>query len=133
MRYRPSIDRYMTREPVTLSPEMELTRATGLFVSRGISGAPVTDDAGRILGMLTVKDCFRAILHASYHQDLGGTVSDYMTAPVETLEADLDIVAAARRFMDQPYRRFPVMSEGRLVGILTRKDLLKGLHDEFSE
>lgn len=133
MTHRPSISRYMTPDPMTLSPDMEITRAAGLLVTRRISGAPVVDEAGRLVGMLTAKDCFAALMHASYHQELGGSVSDYMTGQVETMEADTDIIAAARRFSETPYRRFPVMDEGRLVGIITRNDLLAAFTREYRD
>ena len=133
MTHRPSIARYMTPDPVTLAPEAEITRAAALLVNRRISGAPVTDEAGHIIGMLTAKDCFRAMLHASYHQELGGTVAEYMSREVATLEADLDIVAAARAFLGSAFRRYPVMSEGRLVGIITRNDLLAAFTAEYRE
>lgn len=128
---RPTVARYMTPDPLTLPPGMEINRAAALLIGRRISGAPVTDPAGRLIGMLTAKDCFKAVLHASYHQDLGGRVADYMSAPVETLDADLGITAAAERFLATPYRRFPVMREGRLVGILTRLDLLRAFTREW--
>ena len=125
-----TIDRYMTRDLVTLSPEMELTRAVATLIRENVSGAPVTDAQGRLVGILTAKDCFRAVLHASYHQDLGDTVATYMTADVDTLEAGTGLVTAAERFMASPARRFPVMRDGRLVGILTRMDLLRGFQAE---
>jgi len=121
---------YMTPDPFTFAPDTEVTRAVSALLKRRISGAPVIDDGGRLIGMLTAKDCFRAVLHASYHQELGGMVADYMSAPVETLDADLGIVAAAERFLAVPHRRFPVTSEGRLVGILTRLDLLRAFEAE---
>ena len=125
MNGRPTIERYMTRDPLTLPPDMEINRAAAFLVEHDISGAPVVDGQGALVGILTAKDCFRAVLHASYHQELGGDVAGYMTAPVETLETGLDIIAAAERFIATPYRRFPVMQDGRLAGILSRLDLLR--------
>jgi CBS domain-containing protein len=131
MTSRPSIERYMTPNPLTLSPGMEVTRAAAFLIRNNISGAPVTDDTGRLVGILTAKDCFRAVLHATYYQELGGTVASYMVSPVETLDAGLDIIAAAERFLATPYRRFPVMKEGRIAGIITRLDLLRAFGREW--
>lgn len=125
-----TIDRYMTRDLVTLSPDTELTRAVATLLRENVSGAPVTDAQGKLVGILTAKDCFRAVLHASYHQELGNTVATYMTQEVETLDAGTGLVTAAERFMDSPVRRFPVLRDGRLVGILTRMDLLRGFQAE---
>lgn len=125
-----SIDRYMSRDLVTLSPETEVTRAVATLLRENVSGAPVVDAQRRLVGILTAKDCFRAVLHASYHQELGNTVATYMTATVETLEAGTGLVTAAERFLDSRARRFPVLRDGRLVGILTRMDVLRGFQTE---
>lgn len=131
MNRRPTIEHYMTRDPLTLSPGMEVNRAAAALISRDISGAPVIDETGRLVGILTAKDCFRAVLHASYHQELGGTVASYMASPVETLDAGLDLIAAAEIFLASPHRRFPVMKEGRLAGMISRLDLLRAFGREW--
>lgn len=128
---RPTVASYMTRDPITFAPDLEVTRAVARLLRASVSGAPVVDDGGGLVGMFTAKDCFRAVLHASYHQELGGQVADFMASPVETLEADLGIVAAAERFLATPYRRFPVTRDGTLVGIITRLDLLRAFSSEW--
>lgn len=125
-----TIDRYMTRNLVTLSPGLEITRAVATLIEYDISAAPVVDDLGRLVGILTAKDCFRAVLHAHYHQDLGDTVAGYMTADVDTLETGMGVVTAAQKFMDSNHRRYPVMQDGRLAGIITRMDLLRAFQAE---
>lgn len=127
---RAVIDGYMTRSLVTLSPDMEITRAVALLIARDISGAPVVDATQSLVGILTAKDCLRAMLHASYHQELGDVVASYMAQDVETLEAGLDVVSAAKRFLESDHRRFPVTRDGALVGILTRMDLLRAFQRE---
>ncbi len=122
-----TISACMATQLKTLRPEMEINQAMAVLLEHKISGAPVVDAAGELVGMLSKKDCLRAALHASYHQELGGTVADYMTHPVETLEADLDIFAALERFLASNFRRFPVMREGRMVGQVSRADLLRAL------
>lgn len=117
----------MTPDPVTLPPEMEVNRAVAVLLRRRISGAPVVDETGALVGILTARDCFRAVLHASYHQELSGRVADHMSGPVETLDVGTGLIAAAERFLAAPYRRFPVTREGRLVGIVSRLDLLAAL------
>jgi len=125
-----TIDRYMSRNLVTLSPDMEITRAVATLIEHDISAAPVVDDLGRLAGILTARDCFRAVLHAHYHQELGDSVAGYMTADVDTLDTGMGIVTAAQRFMDSNHRRYPVMQDGRLAGIITRMDLLRAFQAE---
>jgi predicted transcriptional regulator len=128
---RPKIADYMSRDLVTLTPDMEINRALHLLLDRKISGAPVLDDDAQLVGVLSKKDCLRAALNASYYQDWGDSVADYMSTDVHTLGAGLDIVAAAEAFLNSPYRRFPVMQEGRLVGQISRADVLRALADQW--
>lgn len=118
---------YMTGEVVVVTPEMDLIRAALVLLDRSISGAPVVDAAGRVVGILTEKDCFRVVFEARYHNDLCGPVSDYMTTTVETLDADTSMIEVLERFLRSRYRRFPVTSGGQLVGIISRRDALRWL------
>ena len=122
---------YMTRDLVLLAPGTEITRAMHILLDRRISGAPVVDDYGALVGVLSKKDCLHAALHASYHRDWSGAVERFMSRDVETMDAGLDIVAAAQRFVDSSYRRFPVLAEGQLVGQISRADVLRALADHW--
>lgn len=127
MSNRPRIKSYMSHELVTLTPDMEINRAMQLLIDKHFSGAPVLDLTGNLVGMLSQKDCLKAALHASYYREWGDTVADYMSDQPQTLDAELDLVEAAEVFLASAFRRFPVMSEGRLVGQISRSDLLKAL------
>ena len=127
MNQRPRIRDYMVSDIVTVSPNMEIMRAMELLLERRFSGVPVVDEGGRLVGVLSKKDCLKAALNASYHQEWGGVVADYMSKSVETLDASLDLVSAAEWFLASHYRRFPVMEDGRMVGQISRADLLKAL------
>ncbi len=129
---RPRVRDYMARDLVTLTPETEITRASALLLRHRISGAPVVDDRGGLVGVLSKKDCLRAALQASYFRDWGGTVDAFMSRDAKTLEADLDIVAAAEAFIVSSFRRFPVLEEGALVGQVSRADILRALHAQWS-
>lgn len=110
-----------------LSPTMPIRDAAAGLVAAGLSGAPVVDDTGAIVGMLTQKDCFRAALNASYYRQWSGTVREAMGRGALTLAADTELVAAAQAFLDHPHRLFPVTENGRLVGLLHRGDVLAAL------
>lgn len=120
-----TIGEYMTTDPVTLSESTEISGAAAFLMKSGVSGAPVLNALGELSGLLTKKDCFKAVLNGAYYREWGGTVADYMTRDLHTLDPDLDIVSAAEIFLGTPYRRFPVVKEGRLLGILSRSDLLR--------
>ncbi len=129
MTERRRISDYMARDLVTLTPQTEINRAMQILLDRRISGAPVLDGQGWLVGVLSKKDCLRAALQASYFREWGGTVADYMSREVATLDADLDIVEGAGAFISSSYRRFPVLRDGRLVGQISRADMLRAMSE----
>ena len=83
---------FMTKNPLSISPETEIMRAVHLLVAEDISGLPVTDAQGRLVGILTERDCIAVALQAGYFDELGGSVEQYMTTPVETVEPDSSLM-----------------------------------------
>lgn len=122
-----TIRHYMTRQLVLLRPDMDLHEAMQLFIERDISGAPVVDEHGSLVGILSDRDCFRAAVRSGYYAEPWGTVAAHMSGPVETLDADTAVIEAVETFYQRPYRRYPVVSGGRLVGLIARRDVLRAL------
>ncbi|WP_146590146.1 CBS domain-containing protein [Puniceibacterium confluentis] len=129
---RPRISDYMASDLILLKPDMEILHAMRTLLEKRLSGASVIDADGRLVGVLSKKDCLRAALNGAYYQEWGGQVSAYMSTDVVTLDADLDLVAAAERFLVSEYRRFPVLRDGELVGQISRADVLRALVDNWS-
>lgn len=127
----PSVADFMTRDLITLRPDMEINKAMHILLDSHISGAPVLDGDALLVGILTKRDCLKAALDASYYRDWGGQVETYMVHPVTTIEASMDIIAATTRFIELPYRRFPVMDNGQLVGQLSRTDALRAMAEQW--
>ncbi len=120
---------YMARNLVTLSPEMDVLHAIAIFVEKQISGAPVLDRFGNLVGMLSEKDCMRIALTAGYYGEWGGRVQEYMHAPVTTIDADMPIFEVAQLFAEREFRRYPVTEDARLVGQISRSDVLRALQE----
>ncbi|ASJ73854.1 CBS domain-containing protein [Granulosicoccus antarcticus] len=118
---------YMAASLVTFKPDMEMRLAISLLVEKRISGAPVVDDHGNLVGILSEQDCMKVALSAGYYDDYAGQVKDYMSKQVTTIEADTSILALAQLFIDSPFRRYPVMQNNRLVGQVSRRDVLRAL------
>lgn len=118
---------YMTSDLVTLTSDMDLFRAIDRLLIHQISGAPVLDEHGHLIGLLSEGDCLKGILAGSYFEEVGGTVASVMTVVVETIDADADIVKAAEHFIRMRRRRLPVVDEGRLVGQISRRDILRAM------
>jgi CBS domain-containing protein len=120
---------FMTTDLVTVTPDMDIHRAMKILLERQISGVPVIGESGALVGILSVKDCLKIAFSASYHQEWAGPVSEFMSTEVQTIESDTDIVEAAEIFLKNRYRRFPVVTDGRLVGMISRYDVLRGLEE----
>jgi CBS domain-containing protein len=112
----------------TLAPGDPIRRAVGALVEAGAQAAAVVEADGRVCGILTEKDCFRPVLHASYYQEWRGTVADHMSPEVVTIEVDEDAVRAAEMFLELPHRVLPVVEKGRLVGMLGRAAVMAALY-----
>ena len=89
----------------------------------------MVDEHGCMVGILTKRDCFKVVFQSSYHQDWGGHVSDFMTGTVESLTSGMNVIAAAELFAGSEFKSYPVLDEGRLVGIVSRLDILRALDD----
>lgn len=118
---------YMVSRLVLLKPDMEIVRATHLLIRNDISGAPVVDDEGRLVGILTERDCMRVAVEAEYYAMPGGLVKDVMSADPEFVSPDDSIFQLARRFIDQKYRRYPVVENDRVIGLISRRDVMRAL------
>ncbi len=127
------VEDYMTTQLVTFKPETELFAAISVFSESNISGAPVVSDRGELVGMLSEVDCLKAILQHTYHEEeKGGCVGDFMTTTVDTVAHDADIIALSELIIAGRRRRMPVLREGKLVGQISRKDVLRAVGDFVS-
>lgn len=120
---------YMAGNVVTLSPDMTLLDAVHVLLERRISGAPVVDRTGNLVGIVSEKDCLRAALDAAYYGDLGGLVEDHMQRKVQTVDDETPIFDVARLFIEGHFRRYPVVRDRHLVGQVSRRDVLRALRD----
>jgi CBS domain-containing protein len=118
---------YMSGKLVTFSPTTDVLDAIEELVQRRIAGAPVVDDHGNLVGMLSEFDCMQVVLTAGYHGEPGGPVSDLMVSDVKTVDAGMSIVDLAELFIATRYRRFPVLKDNRLVVQISRRDVLRAL------
>jgi predicted transcriptional regulator len=121
---------YMTTQLITFKPDTDLFSAINIITEHNISGAPVVDDRGEMIGMLSEADCLKSILSHTYHEEEhGGRVGDFMTAKVDTVNYDMDIVNLAELFINGKRRRYPVLKNGKLVGQISRKDVLRAVKE----
>ena len=122
-----SVKDYMSRTIVTFKPNQSVLDAVHTLVEHRIAGAPVVDETGNLVGMLSELDCLKVVLQAGYHGDYGGPVRDFMSSDVQTVNAEMSIVDLAEKFLKTRLRRFPVTDRNRLVGQISRRDVLRAL------
>ena len=118
---------HMTVNPVTLKADTGIFEAIQALLDRKISGATVIDDENRVIGVISEMDCLKAVLSAAYHGEAGGTVRDIMTTDVDTIEEGADLVTVAQQLVDGHRRRFPVVKEGKFVGQLSCRSILRAV------
>jgi len=132
----------MTTDVVTVTPSTPLKEAAELLASRRISGVPVVEPDGRVVGVLSEADVlvqergaprpspglFAMIFDAdvAWREKLGArTVADAMTSPAICIGPNRPVHAAAERMLDDGVNRLPVVEDDRLLGIVTRADLVR--------
>lgn len=118
---------YMTTDLVTFTPDMEVMQAVHTLVEKGISGAPVLDHDGRLVGMLSQRDCLSIALVAAQDSCTAGPVRQFMSTRIITVEPDTNLTQLASMFTSSPFRRYPVLADGRVVGQISRSDVLRAI------
>ena len=96
------------------------------FIKYRISGGPVLNDQGDLVGVISEADCMKEISDSRYFNMpiLDKSVSHFMTKEVDTIQSNLSVFDAAALFSKSSRRRYPVMEENRLVGQVSRKDIV---------
>ncbi|MFH1267087.1 MAG: CBS domain-containing protein [Planctomycetota bacterium] len=120
---------YMVKELVTVRPETDAYDAIGLLLKHRISGMPVVDQAGNLVGILSERDCLKTLLEAQYHNLPTALVKDLMSTGATTITPDTDILKVADLFLNERFRRLPVVDKGRLVGQISRRDVLRAIQE----
>ncbi len=121
---------YMNRKPIKVYADDSLVRAAEIITRNHVSGACVVDREDILVGVLSEIDCLRAVISATYNNTYDiGTVSDAMTAEVQCCELHDNIVDVAMDMISKGHRRRPVVDQGRLIGQLTCRQILRAVSE----
>ncbi|NAS10716.1 CBS domain-containing protein [Poritiphilus flavus] len=120
------VEDYMTTRLTTFRPEQSILEVMELFAKNRISGGPVLDDNGFLVGLISEADCMKQISESRYFNQpiLDKSVEKYMTKDVQTIPHNISIFDAAGIFDKHNRRRLPVMKNDILVGQISRKDVV---------
>ncbi|QNM84971.1 CBS domain-containing protein [Polaribacter pectinis] len=119
---------YMTTTLITFKAEDSLDHVINQLITYKISGGPVVNDKNELIGIISETDCIKHISESKYYNmpaDTNNTVGKYMVTDVDTIDKDMNIFDAAFKFISSHRRRFPVVENGKLIGQLSQKDVLK--------
>ena len=116
----------MSHDLVVFTKEQTIHEVMKKFIKYRISGGPVVDDLGELVGVISEADCMKEISDSRYFNlpILDKSVAHFMTSKVDTIDANKTIFEAASMFFKTTRRRFPVLDKNRLVGQISRKDIV---------
>jgi CBS domain-containing protein len=119
---------YMTTKLITFKPEQSIHEVIECLIKHKISGGPVVNEKKQLIGIISETDCIKHISESKYYNmpmDSSHTVEKNMVSEVETIDKDMNIFDAANKFISSGRRRFPVIEDGKLIGQISQKDILK--------
>jgi len=105
---------YMATKLITLDPDDDILSAAHILIKHEISGAPVVDNNDQMVGILTERDCMRVALQAEYYGMPGGRVKEFI-----------------KMFIEGTYNRYPVVENERLIGQISRRDVMRALGKQY--
>ena len=126
MKSLPKISEYMDAVVPTLSPETQIMKAVDFLLRHRVTGAPVVDPDGKLLGIITETDLLKLVTEGIQAQPpTEAMVAEYMTTDVVTVPPTVVMYYVAGIYQDNKFRRLPVVKGGKIVGAITRFDLLR--------
>ena len=124
----------MARNEATVSPDTDIYAAIHELLTKKLTGVPVVDVEGALIGMLTERDCLKVLVGGALHGLPAGEVRDYMTSPAESISPAATLYDVVHLFLTRPYRKVPVVDDaGRVVGQVSRRDTLVALDSSKDE
>lgn len=126
----PLITEFMAKRLITFTPETPIEKAIKIMLRKKISGAPVLNQKKEIVGMLSEMDCLKMLVGDPVNRTptKSGMVGDYMSTEIQTINANQTVWNAAFEFVHRGFKRLPVVDNGRLVGQISRSDVMRFMH-----
>lgn len=118
---------YMTTNLITFKPEQSVEDVIEKLIKYRISGGPVINDKQELIGIISEGDCIKQISESRYYNMPmeHRTIEQCMIRNVDTIDGNMNVFDAANKFLNTKRRRFPIVENGKLVGQISQKDILK--------
>lgn len=122
---------YMTKKLITFKPNQSVLDVMDILIKKKISGGPVVNEKGELMGIISEGDCMKQISESRYFNMPMNetTVEKHMVKNVETIDSNMNIFDATNKFLKSKRRRFPIIENGKLIGQISQKDVLKAALD----
>lgn len=122
-----TVEDYMTRDMITFRKEQSVLEVMETLIKHRVSGGPVVNENMELIGIISEGDCIKQISESRYYNMPMENISveKYMVSNVETIPPEMNLFDAANKFLTIRKRRFPVCKDGKLVGLISQKDVLK--------
>lgn len=122
-----TVSDYMSRKLITFSPDQSVLEVMNNLIKHKISGGPVVNENNELLGIISEGDCMKQISESRYYNMPMDNmkVSNHMVTNVDTIDGNMNVFDAANKFLESKHRRFPIVENGKLVGQISQKDVLK--------
>ncbi len=122
----------ITTDLITVKSQTPVYQAIQELIDNNITSLPVVDDDMTVVGIISEKDILKLLY--DLEKD-GGTVADYMTETAVSFDPEDSLLDICNCFMENPFRRVSILSDGKLTGIINRTDIIEYIlkikqHDE---
>ncbi|ELR64957.1 Inosine monophosphate dehydrogenase-related protein [Photobacterium marinum] len=124
---------YMNARPVTFDPKMSLSQALDKLLTAKQIGGPVVDENRKVVGFLSEQDMIHKLLKVGYHCQDTHNVGECMRQDVLTVAPDDSIIELAETMAGQKPKIYPVVDNGQLVGVITRRDVLSAISTQIGD
>ena len=114
----------MTTKLITFTPDTDVFKAVDVLTKHKISGAPVVDEEGNLVGTFSEKSVMKVLVHAGYDQIPAATIDRIMHKDPLTIDENTQLISIAQIFLTTECRRLPVLKDGKLVGQISRRDVV---------
>ena len=122
---------YMNARPVTFTENMSLSAALDKLLTAKQIGGPVVNELKQVVGFISEQDMIHKLLKVGYHCQDSHSVSDCMRTDVLTVSGNDTIIVLAETMTGQKPKIYPVVDDGRLVGVITRRDVLTAISNQI--
>lgn len=124
---------YMNVRPVTFTESMSLSVALDKMLTSKQIGGPVINENKQVVGFMSEQDMIHKLLTVGYHCQDSHTVKECMRTDVLTVVSDSSIIVLAETMIGQKPKIYPVVDDGRLVGVITRRDVLTAISTQIGD